>query len=263
MAHLSDLVSALAHITGLPVATIFAYGRFAREAGLIAQKGRGRGAATMEVSDAANLLIGLGGTAVTRESPLAIRSYRAMKGVIFRQYQSGLACDFADYLRPLGFDFRPIGDISGELQECKCTRDFGDLLELLILDAGLGNLTRWLLTWPIPGMPYHTVLTGHEQLRIIFHRSEPSVSIEFRHAWGKAFELWFKPHGRQQKRRALRTSTTLTQDCLTALGMVLMDLINPEQLKRPQALTKIYEAQAEGLLAGPVVSAVPRIGKAR
>jgi hypothetical protein len=261
MAHLSDLVSALAHITGLPVATIFAYGRFAREAGLIAQKGRGRGAATMEVGDAANLLIGLGGTAVTRESPLAIRSYRAMKGVIFKQYQYGFAGDFADYFRPLGFDFTPIGDFSGEPRErkCKCTRDFGDLLELLILDAGLGNLTRWLLTLPLEAMPYHTVLTGHEQLRIIFHWSEPSVSIQFRHAWGKAFELWFKPHGRQQKRRALHTSTTLTQDCLTALGMVLMDLINPDQLKRPQALTKIYEAQAEGLLAGHVVSA----GKAR
>src|SRR5262244_3366259 len=82
MANLSELVSGLSVVTGVPEATVFAYGRFAREAGLIAQRGRGRGAATMGPEDAANLVIAVGGTAVTREGGEAINIYRPMRGLI-------------------------------------------------------------------------------------------------------------------------------------------------------------------------------------
>ena len=61
MATLSNLVSALAQVTGLPEATVFAYGRFAREAGLISQAGRGLGGAQMTATDATNLLFAVCG----------------------------------------------------------------------------------------------------------------------------------------------------------------------------------------------------------
>jgi hypothetical protein len=86
-------------------------------------------------------------------------------------------------------DYRSNQGVSGEPQACVCKNDFGSLMEFLILEAGLGNLTRWLLSLPNPGAPYHTLTSGHEQLHIIFHRSELSVPVEFRHAWGKAFEI--------------------------------------------------------------------------
>jgi hypothetical protein len=228
MATLSDLVSALSNVTGLPEATVFAYGRFAREAGLIAQKGRGRGAAIMQASDAANLLIGVGGTDVTREAALAIRSYRPMKGVVFRDHQRGLVREFAEWWKPLGFE--PRGESSGEPQKCVFKCDFGRLLEFLILEAGLGNLTRFLLALPRPGGSWYAEIGVAVQFNIIFHRSEPSVTVEVRQAGGRAFEIWIEPKKRQQS-RALRRSTTVTQDCLTALGLVLAGKIEPKQLR--------------------------------
>jgi hypothetical protein len=65
MATLSDLVTTLSWATSIPEATVFAYGRFAREAGFISQSGRGKGAAKMALTDAANLLIAIGGTAIS------------------------------------------------------------------------------------------------------------------------------------------------------------------------------------------------------
>jgi hypothetical protein len=82
MATLSNLVSALAHVTGLPEATVFAHGRFAREAGLISQAGRGLGGAQMAATDATNLLLAVGGTRVTREAEKTIRALRQLPGEV-------------------------------------------------------------------------------------------------------------------------------------------------------------------------------------
>jgi hypothetical protein len=89
MATLSNLVSVLAQATGVPEATVFAYGRFAREAGLISQAGRGLGGAQMTATDAANLLIAIGGTRVTREAGRAIAALRPLEGTVsfFREPQ--------------------------------------------------------------------------------------------------------------------------------------------------------------------------------
>jgi hypothetical protein len=86
MATLSDLVSVLARVTGLPEATVFAYGRFAREAGLVSQGGRGRGGAQMTATDATNLLLALCGTRVTREAGKAIVALRPLAGEIGAAY---------------------------------------------------------------------------------------------------------------------------------------------------------------------------------
>ena len=78
MASLSDLVESLSRVSGVAEATVFAYGRFAREADAIAQKGRGRGAASMTAKDAANLLIAIGGTPITREAGQAVKTFRPL-----------------------------------------------------------------------------------------------------------------------------------------------------------------------------------------
>ena len=82
MATLSNLVSALAQVTGLPEATVFAYGRFAREAGLISQAGRGLGGAQMTATDATNLLFAVCGSRVTRDAGKAIAALRLLSGKI-------------------------------------------------------------------------------------------------------------------------------------------------------------------------------------
>jgi hypothetical protein len=82
MATLSNLISALADATGLPEATVFAYGRFAREAGLVSQAGRGLGGAQMTASDATNLLFAVCGSRVTRDAGKAIAALRSLSGKI-------------------------------------------------------------------------------------------------------------------------------------------------------------------------------------
>jgi len=82
MTTLSNLVSVLAHATGLPAATVFACGRFAREAGLISQAGRGLGGAQMTATDATNLLFAVCGSRVTRDAGKAIAALRLLPGEI-------------------------------------------------------------------------------------------------------------------------------------------------------------------------------------
>jgi hypothetical protein len=80
MATLNDLVSEIADQTNFSKAAVFGFGRFAREAGLIKQGGRGKGGARIAEQDAANLLIAIGGASITREAPEAIRLFRPMHG---------------------------------------------------------------------------------------------------------------------------------------------------------------------------------------
>ena len=138
MAALSDLVSVLARTTGLPEAEVFAYGRFAREAGFISQKGRGRGAAQMSTRDAANLLIAIMGTDVTREAGKAIDRYRALTGYAEKPVGRGGQV-FFDWISPPGIqrDETPLWDYLLDF-------DFGRFLEFLI-DAAKNDEIRRLL----------------------------------------------------------------------------------------------------------------------
>src|SRR5215471_16707790 len=101
MATLSDLVTALAGVTGLPESMVFAYGRFARQAGLISQKGRGRSAAAMTLTDAVNLLIAVAATGVTREAGSAVESFRSLKQGRLYDLAGGLSTALLRWLEPL------------------------------------------------------------------------------------------------------------------------------------------------------------------
>jgi hypothetical protein len=139
MATLKDLVETAAAATLQPEATVFAYGRFAREAGFIAQKGRGKNAAEMTVRDAANLLIALGGTGITRDAAKTIRAFRALRGhlLILRDEFEPL---IRNWLGPLGLRDRG--------REVEIKADLGTTLEFLMGEAGTGNLHRLLGQFP-------------------------------------------------------------------------------------------------------------------
>ena len=204
MATLSDLVSIVTARTDIPRATVFAYGRFAREAGLISQKGRGRGAAAMTETDAANLLIALCGTAVTREAGDAIHLFRRMKGFAFFEDD-----ETEPMLRAWLSDFRLASGGKDEIGG-----DFGSFLAWLILELKSGKLLSLLKRIPVLHIPddvrekwadhYNgrTLEKAIEDgvlrpttpskvgedvnLNIIFDRSTPRVTVEIRRKW----DLW-------------------------------------------------------------------------
>lgn len=149
MATLSELTNLLSKVTGLPEASIFAYGRFAREAGYISQGGRGRGGAAMTYEDAANLLIAVCGTSVTREAGETIQSYRAASGwvkVHDRRNERG----FTQWLRTYDFGNRQ-DSTNGMLS-------LGRFLESVLRMAGTGALEEQMRR--VPTFAYTLKLLG-------------------------------------------------------------------------------------------------------
>ena len=78
MALASELVELLSDVTGIPKATMTRYARFAREAGLLSQSGRGKSAAHMRPDDAVNLLICLLVNGVAQDASTYITTARQM-----------------------------------------------------------------------------------------------------------------------------------------------------------------------------------------
>jgi hypothetical protein len=83
MAVISDLVRAVAKAEGIDEDTVALFARRAREGGFISQKGRGRSAAQMSVSDAANLIIGVNGSVSAPDVGVEIARYRALRTTAF------------------------------------------------------------------------------------------------------------------------------------------------------------------------------------
>jgi hypothetical protein len=143
MATLSSLVSIVARVSGLPESTVFSYGRFAREAGLISQAGRGLGGAQMKATDAANLLLAVSGTRITKEAANAIKALKPLQGAVeyFRQ-SDGLAAWMEHYssfaMSQTGKPNLELGTFVSFLITEACTGAFEKFLRsLLIYDAPL------------------------------------------------------------------------------------------------------------------------------
>lgn len=79
MALISDLVTELSVMSGMPQETVAGFARYLREAGLLSQKGRGRGAARATALDAARLCTALmvGGRA--KDAPQAVADFRVLE----------------------------------------------------------------------------------------------------------------------------------------------------------------------------------------
>ncbi|MBX6330042.1 MAG: hypothetical protein IRY89_15880 [Pseudolabrys sp.] len=78
MALASELVEVLADATGIERTTLARYARFAREAGLLSQSGRGKSAARMRPRDAVNLLVCTLANGIAQEAPKQIRTVNDM-----------------------------------------------------------------------------------------------------------------------------------------------------------------------------------------
>jgi hypothetical protein len=223
MATLNDLVEAVAGVTGLPRANVFAYGRFARQARMIGQLGRGRSAAEMTFSDAANLLIAVAGTAVTREAGATVKKFRSLKNgrcyfflpAAEPRSSASIETGVMEFLASYGLRS---SEHAGDLM-VKIPGDFGGFLEFLIsctLDGKLAQIFRKIPTAEIPsdlwekweknGNPHRdktveqlfdeglitpapapTLEFGvHFSVVIHFNRLVPSVEIEFLRDWDGA-----------------------------------------------------------------------------
>lgn len=79
MATLPQLVSAITEVDGRDRAAIDYAARVIREAGFISTAKRGGGAAEMDFTAAANLLIGLNGADSPKDTPAAISVFRTLK----------------------------------------------------------------------------------------------------------------------------------------------------------------------------------------
>ncbi|MFB0488397.1 hypothetical protein ABIE45_000983 [Methylobacterium sp. OAE515] len=78
MALLSTMVERIAEVEGVETAYASGIARYLREAGLLTQAGRGRGAAHMTSLDAARFLIGLNASATAKDAPEAVKVFEAI-----------------------------------------------------------------------------------------------------------------------------------------------------------------------------------------
>jgi hypothetical protein len=278
MATLSDLVTALAGVTGLPESMVFAYGRFARQAGLISQKGRGRSAASMTLTDAANLLIAVAATGVTREAGTAVEAFRSLKRGRLYDLAAGLSPALLNWLEPLGIKSLGKGQDGFEV---RC--DFGRFLEHLITGTLTGDLAAIFQNIPVAEVPpelwreWKRMESAHLDesldllirqglvkpkapselefgedisLEIKFSRLVPAVEVEFLRMWDSpqaAFALTFGPERGAQARAPhdMRLVATLTQHTLAALGLVQRDMVRPSAVKTYKPVDALFSQQLQ------------------
>lgn len=279
MATLSSLVEAVAGVTGLPTATVFAYGRFARQAGVIGQSGRGRSAAEMSFADAANLLIAIGGTGVTREAGSTVETFRNLKNGRFYDFQG------PDFLTAAisffaGHGIRP--DSSPGTRGAKIPGDFGKFFEFLInstLTGQLADLFRQVPAAEIPSdlwaqwiseknnphrhkriedlikgglikphEPESLKFGEHINVEIRFSRLVPSVEIEFLRDWDGPQVLGLVTFGPDRGGKAkgahrLQITAGFTQHTLAAVALVVDDKVSPSAVATLKPVEALFAKQ--------------------
>jgi hypothetical protein len=260
MAGLSELVSVISAITGIPKATVFAYGRFAREGGLISQKGRGRSAAEMSLTDATNLLIAICGSDVTKDAATTIQTFRALRqGRVYCFAGSGA---LNSELALLSWLMNTVGVRADDrrVQNYGIQKDFGSFFEALVKGIVTGAVAQIFSEIPVAEMPDDLWSTwaredspnrnksfeelielgfvkvndprdlefGEDvQLEIKFSRLIPAVEIEFMRMWDNAPQVvhsiaYGPERGAQAKgTHHLRVHATLTQHSLAAAALAL------------------------------------------
>ena len=147
MATLSELVETIAEVEGLDAATVGLMGRYIREAGLIAKRGRGPSAAKMGLSDAANLLIGVNATKNAVDAASAVTTYRSLTAY----WQQGS-------LPPVKYGV------------------LGEAIEQLIFAAGVGELPT-LLGQDVQLELQEAFAQGEARIDLKFRTSIPFASL--------------------------------------------------------------------------------------
>ena len=140
MALISDLVSAIAEVEGVPEATVSLAARYAREAGFLSQGARGRNAPRATVADCANLLIAVNASGcVVKDVPQAITMFRRLQLHVAHGGRDARlhSVQYHDIeSAKLSFLDRP-GATFGEMLEAIIERFIGRELETFMLDEAL------------------------------------------------------------------------------------------------------------------------------
>jgi len=289
MATLRNLVEAVAGVTGLPPATVFAYGRFARQAGAIGQSGRGRSAAEMSVADAANLLIAIAGTGVTREAGSSVETFRNLRNGRFYDFQ-GAAFLTAGIRFLADHGVRP--DTAGT-RGVAIQGDFGKFFEFFInstLTGQLANLFRDIPAAEIPSelwaqwiseksnphrhkrmedlikegliapyRPESLKFGEHINVEIRFNRLLPSVEIEFVRDWDGPQVLGvvtFGPDrgGKARGAHRLQVTAGFTQHTLAAAALVVEDKVSPSAVVTLKPVDALFAKQFSTAGSKPTLS---------
>ncbi|APG11494.1 hypothetical protein BKD09_24480 [Bradyrhizobium japonicum] len=279
MATLSSLVEAIAGVTGLPTATVFAYGRFARQAGVIGQSGRGRSAAEMSIEDAANLLIAIGGTGVTREAGSTVETFRNLKNGRFYDFQG------ADFLTAAITFFASHGirpDSSPGTRGTRIPGDFGKFFQFLINSTLTGQLAHLFRHIPAAGIPSdlwaqwiseknsphrhkrmedlikeglitpyqpESLKFGeHINVEVRFNRLVPSVEIEFLRDWDGPQVMGvvtFGPDrgGKAKGAHRLQITAGFTQHTLAAAALVVDNMASPSAVATLKPVEALFARQ--------------------
>jgi hypothetical protein len=216
MARLSELVTAVAEVLKVKEGTLIKLAQYLREAGLIAQKGRGTGAAHMSPRDATNLVLGVMTTGSrTNELRDAPRNVALMREAKF----DGAEINFDGHVH---LDAPPFPFLTNEHGTA---RDLGDALDALIdeivrygdpvTDAGL-PIEYWFLEVEQPEVRARFDLKGHDQCLVHFHRQDPQLDSrmgELRIAKAKRIA--------RAARLGMKTTTRIGLDELSEIAAVL------------------------------------------
>jgi hypothetical protein len=149
MATLTELVETIADVEGIEPSSVNLIARYVREAGYIATHGRGTSAARMNVSDAANLLIGVNATTVATNAARTVSAYRELESYEFRA--------------------------KGDPRPAKKYGTLGEALEQLVRATGMGELPEVFFNREIPNDLQEAFPDVHIDMK--FRRPIPSASL--------------------------------------------------------------------------------------
>ncbi len=155
MATLSELADAVAAVEGIDPATVALIARYIREAGLISTGGRGPSAATMTLTDAANLLIGVNATTTAAEAARIVPTYRELEA-----HHVWLPADPAD---PADGSLIKYGTL-------------GEAIEQLIYATTVGRLPKMFLNQEMPYVLQEAFDEQNARVALTFSKSEASAS---------------------------------------------------------------------------------------
>jgi hypothetical protein len=152
MATLTELTETIAAVEGLERSTVSLVARYLREAGLIATGGRGTSAATMSLTDAANLLIGVNTVTTAVEAAKAVSAYRGLEA-------SETQLFYPDMMPPQKYG------------------TFGEAIEQLIHATGVGALPERFLNRGVPDELQEAFARGEVRIALSFRKSHLSASL--------------------------------------------------------------------------------------
>jgi hypothetical protein len=230
----------------------------------------------MSIRDAANLLIALAGTGVTREAGDTVERFRNLRGRAFLFVET-LSGHFRECLAPLKLR----ASKGRALESFRLAADFGTVLEFFIascLDGRLASTFARIPVAEIPGdlwaewqrqesqyleqsldrliqeglvqtKPSNTLRFGEDiSLEFKFSRLNTAVEIEFRRMWDApqtVLALVFgSPLGAQDRGpHVLRIEATVTQHLLAALGMLVQGAATKSRIINGKAAEELFARQ--------------------